>query len=182
MSTPIIRKLKWFWLWQDREQEEWLREMSSQGWHLKSVTRWLFKFEKGSPKDFHYCLDFLKKARVGFFSTADDEIQDYLRLLEDAGWERIGQRRGWQYVRRPSNLAGPGRIYTETESKIDQYRRILWFITLASPVFLVVFLANLDAYPLWFQVLLLSVLAIGVSYAGINCLMILRRIRDLHRT
>ena len=37
MENAIARKYKWFWPWQDEQEEGWLRKISQQGWHLRPV-------------------------------------------------------------------------------------------------------------------------------------------------
>ena len=54
-----IGKFKWFWAWQDEKEENWLRGMSQQGWHLLSAKPFgFYNFESGEKKDFVYRLDY----------------------------------------------------------------------------------------------------------------------------
>ncbi|HLE51739.1 MAG TPA: hypothetical protein VI755_06730 [Anaerolineales bacterium] len=32
MEKTMIRKFRWFWPWQDENEEAWLKEMSQEGW------------------------------------------------------------------------------------------------------------------------------------------------------
>jgi hypothetical protein len=78
METTIIRKKRWFWPWQDQQEEEWLREMARTGWYLEKAD-WVgsYTFEQGEPADVVYRLDYndaLKKDK-----------EHYLQLFRDAG-------------------------------------------------------------------------------------------------
>ena len=37
MNGDVVRKRKWFWSWQDENQESWLADMSKQGLHLTEL-------------------------------------------------------------------------------------------------------------------------------------------------
>jgi hypothetical protein len=54
--------------------------------------------------------------------------EDYLQLFRDSGWEYVIEMSGWHYFRK---LARPGEeqeIYTDAESKIGKYQRLLAFL------------------------------------------------------
>lgn len=83
---------KWFWAWEDEKEENWLREMSKQGYHLKEpLFIGSYLFESGEPQEYIYRLDFM--------STPRKEQETYLQLFQDAGWEHVGSLGGWQYFR-----------------------------------------------------------------------------------
>ncbi|NIM93651.1 MAG: DUF2812 domain-containing protein [Anaerolineales bacterium] len=179
MDTRKMRKVKWFWLWQDAKQEDWLRRMSLDGWHLVSPGRLVFTFQQGPPQEFTYRLDFFNKSEMSFLGDPADRRSEYLGIFEDSGWEHLGQVGGWQYFRTPGSLDGSHVVSTEVESKIEYYRRLLRNLLLTSPVLLVVFLPRLEIYPIWFAVLLLTVFVVGLLFAGLNGVMISLRIRQL---
>ena len=179
MSPRIMRKFKWFWLWQDEKQEKWLRRMSLDGWHLKSPGLFVFTFEQGPSQDFIYLLDFFNKSKMIILERTSDRRREYLGIFEDAGWEHLGQVNGWQYFRILSSSEGSQEVSTEVESKIENYRRLLRNLMLTSPVVLVVFLGKLEIYPAWFAVILVTVFAGGLLFCGLNGLLIALRMRQL---
>ena len=130
MEKTTLRKYKWFWPWQDEAEEAWLREMSQQGWHLSSMSIPItYDFESGELEDFVYRLDY------PFHSKMDKE--DYLQLFRDANWEFIGERTGWYYFRQPTQPGEELEIYTDAESKISKYQRLLVFAAiLMLPLFM----------------------------------------------
>jgi len=70
MSKTIIRKSKWFWAWQDEQEEKWLSEMSRQGLHLqRPVVFGQYIFERDERREYAYRLDFVthSKKTVDYF-------------------------------------------------------------------------------------------------------------------
>lgn len=122
-----IKKFHWFWAWDDEKEEAWLREMSQQGWHLKSYQfPSNYTFEKGDPIDFVYRLDYF---------TDRKDTSNYLRLFQDAGWNHLGEMGGWQYFRKETINGEAPEIYSDNESKEKKYQRILLFLVILLPGF-----------------------------------------------
>jgi hypothetical protein len=130
MEKTTIRKFRWFWAWQDEAEEAWLREMSLQGWHLSSMgIPTVYDFESGEKEDFIYRLDYPS------FSKMDKE--DYLQLFRDAGWENVAETSGWHYFRQKAQPGEELEIYTDAESKISKYQRLLLFLAILTlPLFI----------------------------------------------
>lgn len=171
MNTYNKRVFKVFWAWQDEEQEAWLHQMSAQGFHLKSAGLCFYNFEKGQPQQYTYRLDY----QLG----TQKDLPEYLELFDAAGWEYLGKFNGWHYFRKPVKAGEVMEIYTDSESKIKKFERRLLFLALTTPGFFLVFFGSLDRYPMWFAVLLVSVISASLLYSGINVLMILIRINQL---
>ena len=130
MDKKMIRKFKWFWAWQDEAEEEWLREMSREGLHLVRIGfPTVYTLAVGEPEEYVYRLDYRSHYKM--------DREDYLQLFRDSGWEYVEEMAGWHYFRQ---LARPGEeheIYTDAESKIGKYHRLLAFLgILALPLFL----------------------------------------------
>jgi hypothetical protein len=123
MSGQVVRKFRWFWDDADHAIERWLQEMAREGLHLKSVgcVRTVFTFERGAPADITYRIDF-QMHRID---------PSYVQLFEDAGWERVDQLLGWQYWRAPTRDGLAPEIFTDVESQIRKYQRLLWLFALA---------------------------------------------------
>jgi hypothetical protein len=120
MEKTTLRKYKWFWPWQDDVEEAWLRDMSHQGWHLSDVgLPIVYIFVSGESKDFVYRLDYP--------GSYEMDKEDYLQLFMDANWEFIKERSGWYYFRQPAQSDQELEIYTDAESKISKYQRLLAF-------------------------------------------------------
>lgn len=123
-----MKKFHWFWPWNDEKEEAWLGQMSGQGWHFKTVeTPGFYVFERGNPIDFVYRLDFF---------VGRDDLANYQQLFEDAGWNYLGKMGGWQYFRQEAAQAKLQEIYTDNDSKIKKYQRIMVFLIILAPVLL----------------------------------------------
>jgi hypothetical protein len=134
MKKTTLRKIKLFLLWQDQKEEAWLRQMAQQGWHLASVAPLVYTFVRGDPRDDVYRLDYLaSKADYG----------EYKQLFQDAGWELVGGMMGWQYFRKPVSADGPNEIYTDAESKVQRYRRVLAYLIIFLPTYVIFLVIDL---------------------------------------
>ena len=128
MNDTLVKKFKWFWYWQDDKEEAWLGEMARQGLHLQKMNSLghRYSFIQGKPKDVAYRLDFVKNAR---------KTSDYFQLFQDAGWEHVGEMGGWQYWRKDVEAGKVPEIFTDTESKVRKYQRLLTYFTISIPLF-----------------------------------------------
>ena len=121
MDASTIKRTRWFWPWQDEKEEAWLEEMSQTGWHLKSVQLpCIYTFNKGNPIHKIYRLDYMPLNKA--------KNQEYLQIFQDAGWEYIGEMSNWRYW---SKLVANGdnpEIFTDNESKIRKYQRLLTYM------------------------------------------------------
>ncbi|MBP1693531.1 MAG: hypothetical protein H6Q37_1414 [Chloroflexi bacterium] len=114
-------KFKWFWPWQDDKEEAWLEQMSASGANLHSVgLMGIYTFDKGEPRTYTYRLDYMRLDK--------NKRADYLQIFQDAGWEYIGEMSNWQYWRKPVADGERAEIFTDNQSKIQKYRRILVFM------------------------------------------------------
>lgn len=175
MEKKMLRKFKWYWAWQDEEEENWLREMSQDGWHLSSVgIPTIYDFKFGKPEDFVYRLDYRPHSRM--------DREDYFQLFEDAGWEHVGEMSGWQYFRKPASAEGGLEIFTDRESKIEKYRRLLGFLIILFLPLLVSFSTVMRSSfnSTWILILRLIITPLLILYAY-ACVKLFLRIRKLQR-
>ncbi len=139
MEGTTVRKLKIIPAWQDDKEEAWLSQMAQQGLHLtQPLFPCLYTFARGAPAEVAYRLDYVPR-------LSHDEFEVYLQVFRDAGWEYLGQMAGWQYFRKPVRAGEPDEIYTDSESKVRKYRRLLgWLIVVVFPFFLIVITRSED--------------------------------------
>jgi len=118
-----LRKFRIFMAWQDEKEEDWLNEMSAKGFLLhKVVFPGFYHFETGEPASYTYRLDFK--------TYPQKDMDQYLQLFADAGWEHVGQFfNGWQYFRKAVIPGEEAEIYSDAESKIAKYHRLMLFLT-----------------------------------------------------
>ncbi|NQS92234.1 MAG: DUF2812 domain-containing protein [Chloroflexi bacterium] len=130
MNPEIITKTRWFWAWQDDKEEAWLAEMAKQGYHLADLpfpSR--YHFNKGEPGDYVYRLDYRP--------LKSKEQESYLQLFADAGWEHVGEMRGWIYFRIKATTEQTSEIFSDLESKIGKYHRVLAYLAIFLPLMVV---------------------------------------------
>lgn len=157
MDKSKMRKFKWFWAWQDEDEEAWLREMSNQGWHLSGIgIPTVYSFKSGKPEDYVYRLDYRSHWKM--------DKEDYLQLFGDAGWEYVEEMAGWHYFRQLAQPDDTLEIYTDAESKIEKYQRLLAFLwILMLP--LLIGLINLRTRPYdWISFVYVFIAVIFVLY------------------
>jgi len=136
-----MKQFHWFWAWADEKEEAYLREMALGGWHLKSVKfPGYFTFISGEPKNDFYRLD--------FFSYGKDKA-DYLQLFQDAGWSHVGEYGSWQYFRKTAQEGEILEIFTDNQSKVIKYSRMLAFLVIFLPIYSIMF-TNISRADGWF--------------------------------
>lgn len=123
MNTMTKKQLKWFWPWQDEKEEAWLESMSQAGWHLSDVQiPCAYSFTQGEPRRFIYRLDYQLVDR--------SKKPEYLQLFQDAGWDHLGEMSNWQYWRKPYMAGETVEIFTDRESKLKKYQRMLGYMAI----------------------------------------------------
>jgi hypothetical protein len=130
MKEKRVRKTKWFWPWQDQEEEVWLETMSASGFHLEDVSPLgTYTFKLGPPVDYAYRMDYQESIK--------DEHQ-YYQLFKDSGWRHIDTTFGWRYFRKEITNGIIPEIFTDAETKIQKYSRVkaysITIITVFTPL------------------------------------------------
>ena len=176
MAENTIRKIKWFWPWQDEQEEEWLRSMSQNGWHLSSGgLPCIYRFRAGEPRDYVYRLDYQIHKK--------SDQRDYLQLFRDAGWEHIGEMSPWHYFRKEAKEGEALEIYTNVESKVAKYKRVLTYLAFFTVIWIVLFGLGIwsdNPYSWWVIIQVISLLVMGgLIYTIIRLILRIRQLRRL---
>ena len=167
----IKKQFHWFWAWNDELQEAWLRQMSQQGWHLKSLEFISsYVFEEGEPTDYVYRLD--------YFIDRKNQA-NYLQLFNDTGWDHLGEMGGWQYFRKEATTSKAPEIYNDNESKAKKYQRILMYLVIFLPIYInsIVLINNRDSDNFQIITFLMFSLFVFYIYAMIRLLYRYRQLR-----
>lgn len=167
-----IRRFKWFWAWDDEKEEAYLREMALEGWHFQSVIfPGYYTFEKGDPRNDFYRLDFLANYK---------DKGNYLQLFEDAGWSHVGEYGSWQYFRKTAVEGEVPEIFTDNDSKLKKYGRVMAFLVIFMPIYIVLLTRVNDASSTFYKIItfVLFLFLLLYSYA---ILMLIRRIGQLKK-
>ncbi len=109
---------KIFTIFQFEDEERWLNEKSAKGEQLTDVGVCRYVFEDGEPGKYIYRLEMLENFPNHYKS------REYLKFLEETGVEHIGSVLKWVYLRKKAS-DGPFDIYSDIDSKIKQYERII---------------------------------------------------------
>jgi hypothetical protein len=167
-----MKQFRWFFAWQDEEEEKWLREMALMGWHFQSVQLpGFYTFENGAPRDDVYRLDYLANTR---------DKAGYLQLFLDAGWSYLGEMNNWQYFRKPVENGVLPEIYTDNESKAKKYQRLMLVLVIILPLFTNMGRILSKTHSLGMQIIL-GVYFLLLLFYIYSILMLLRRVRQLKK-
>jgi hypothetical protein len=171
MSGKVVHRFYW-----DYEKEErWLNEMASRGWHFTGHRRGGYHFEQGEPGEWIYRIELLP-ADPGSAAS-----QEYLSLLLDTGAEAVTTRARWVYLRRPAAL-GSFELFSDLESRIGHYRRVLKLLTTALATLVgcagALFVVSGESGGLAFQIPMV-ILALAMVVLAVQAVRALRRARGL---
>jgi hypothetical protein len=109
-----------FFAWEDEKEEQWLQKMAAEGWRLEYVAPYVYKFQRSTPEDVVYRLDYKL--------TLDKDYAEYLNLFRDSGWQLFATFSNWHYFRiNPQNNEIP-EIYNSGRAKAEKYRRLLFVL------------------------------------------------------
>lgn len=120
----IRRCVRVFFAWQEGAEERWLERMAAEGWFLVRVTWPVYTFVQAAPARLAYRLDY----RVG----SNEDLDTYLGLYRDAGWEFVARLGSWMYFRRPATGTDADELYTDNRSRAQRYRRQLTYMLIAA--------------------------------------------------
>lgn len=173
--TPRTRRIfKLFFVWQEDAEAKWLSAKASHGWRLVSAAPGIYKFEKSEPEDVVF--------RFDFRSEPVAELEDYILLAGDAGWELVCRQAGWLYFRAPRALAEAADFFTDTTSRQAKLGRVAVFLAIAGfPVcFFALLLASGSLAAHWLATSPLRFVLLGIAalwaYAMVRILLRLRRL------
>ncbi len=110
--------IRWKFTFDKDEEQDWLNEYAQQGWAMAGFFVGVVTFVPCLPGEFIYQIDLLP----GKGLRADD-YEGYVIFMNDLGVEIVQRWGRWVYLRKRAE-EGPFEVYTDTESKLDLYRRI----------------------------------------------------------
>ena len=168
-QPQAMTQRRWFWAWQDYQEEAWLEAMSREGWHLQDVDFLTYTFERGEPQAYVYRLDY----------RPDKDEQEFQEFVQEAGWQYIGKTTGWLYFRLPAQTGQPAELYTDPEGKIARYKRLIGITVAISPAYMVVFLSQLKRMPFALAVFYVTVFVAATTLYAVSLIKLNGRIKQL---
>jgi len=136
------------------KQDDWLNQMSAEGWQLVRVGLLAYTFERGEPGAYIYRTQLLIDEKKPLASAKNRTWREYLDMLADSGAEQIKispwfRTFGWVYLRRPATL-GPFDLFSDAQSRLEHYERhlrllraMVWIMAILGPLCLAVGLFNI---------------------------------------
>ena len=103
-------------------------------------------------------------------------------MFSDAGWEHIGYISNWQYFRKEAREGEVPEIYTDIESKVAKYKRVLTFLAFFAVIIIAVSHNVWFDYPYswWFVVrAMYFFLTASLIYSIIKLLLRIRHLRRI---
>lgn len=120
--------IQWKFTFDKDEEQDWLNDYCQEGWAMVSFFAGLVTFVPCRPGEFIYQIDLLPGSGL----RADD-YEGYVSFMSDMDVEVLQRWGRWVYLRKRAE-DGPFEVYTDTDSKIQLYRRIrkmfLWVLVL----------------------------------------------------
>ncbi|OJG89010.1 hypothetical protein RV15_GL001746 [Enterococcus silesiacus] len=119
------------------EEEQFLQEQHKKGWKMVDLKLPFstYIFEKCDPEEYVYQLDFKQE---------DKDVEAYLQLFEDCGWEYFYKFGNWYYFRKlKSEVAEENVIFNDAPSRAEMAKKVVRFQGTISLVAL---------FPVWYLI------------------------------
>lgn len=113
------KQFKWFTIFEYEKEQEYLRQMHKSGWKFLKVSGLgVYHFEKCTPQDVVYQLDYNKEGLA--------QKEEYLQMFHDCGWEYLQEYAGYSYFRKPVSEDGfVEEIFCDEESRLHMMERVI---------------------------------------------------------
>lgn len=115
MTTKTV--LKVFFITDFKEEATYLRAMHRKGWKLTKISLdCLYHFEKTSPEEVVYQLDFKDNGRT--------DQESYYQLYQDYGWEQVTSCNSFEIFRKPASQIEDDDIFSDEGSRWQMIKQI----------------------------------------------------------
>ncbi|GIO65928.1 DUF2812 domain-containing protein [Paenibacillus sp. FSL M7-1455] len=137
MGEHLEKRFRFTTSWNYEKEEEWLNELSAQGLHLKKAGTFHSLFTRNPSVRYTYRLDYQP-------GLGTERLQEYKDLYEDAGWEYVSSYKGaWHYFRTEWESGDLPKLYTDTESLTEHYKKIQRVIGILMLTNVIIFSTNM---------------------------------------
>ena len=134
MTNEIKRVFGYFTIADWEREQNWLTEMSEQGWRFVKTNGFFYTFERCVPERVAYRLDYsgLRRGDRG----------DYYAMFRDYGWECLQDINGFSYFRKSADGVSPEdlELFSDGESRMKMIKK---FLVAKMPLIYLIFLAQL---------------------------------------
>jgi len=118
MKVTTVRKFYWNF----EKEERWLNEMAAKGQALRHYSFVTYRFEPSRPAEWIYRIELLPD------DSGKPASQEYLAFMADTGAQAVATYMRWVYFRKPS-VDGPFEVFSDLDSRIAHYKRVLLMFT-----------------------------------------------------
>jgi len=127
-----MNKFKLFFIWQDDKEEAWLKNLSTNGLRLDSVSfPFTYHFSSDPPKKYAYHLNAPKDPGMSF--------ETFKETFQKSGWEHVGRMNGWHYFRKEVSGESEPVLEWGNKTKADKYQRLMMPLVGLLPFLLIIF-------------------------------------------
>ncbi len=165
--------IKFRWYYDKDREEEFLNEMVSKGYAMTRFFLGVYWFEKCEPGEYTYRVDIIRDKDT-------KQKNEFYDLIRETGGELVETWGVWAFFRKK----GAFELYSDNESKIEQYRRIKnIFLTLAIIEGIILayelFIYNKHKYDLiLYLIILLTIIVITFSFQVYKCKDKIKSLKD----
>ncbi|NLM44438.1 MAG: DUF2812 domain-containing protein [Clostridiales bacterium] len=114
-------KIVWKGFMDYEKEEKWLNHMAEKGWNFRKYSFLRYTFEKGTPGEYIYRMELLGK------SPDNEESKAYVDFMKETSVEVVDTYQRWIYFRK-NKSEGTFDLYTDYDSRIKFYKRLITFI------------------------------------------------------
>lgn len=105
------------------KEEKWINEMAAKGMNLVDYSFGRYLFEEGTPGEYIYRIELLEQVTTHLESTT------YIKFMEEMGVECVSTYGRWVTFRKKA-VEGSFDLYSDYESRIKHYKRIIALISI----------------------------------------------------
>ena len=173
MKVTTVRKLYWNF----EAEESWLNKMAAKGHALINYSWGTYRFEPSRPAEWTYRIELLSD------DAGKPASQEYLAFMADTGAQAVATYMRWVYFRKPS-ADGPFEVFSDLDSRIAHYKRVLLMFTSLFAALLPIAIVNITnisrgKLTLAFALPLLAILIGAEALLAVQALRVSGKVREL---
>ncbi|MCL2493044.1 MAG: DUF2812 domain-containing protein [Clostridiales bacterium] len=132
-----MRKVVWKLFVDYEKEEKWLNDMAAKGLAFEDYSFARYVFSDCKPGEYIYRIELLEN------SFRNPESQQYLSFMSETGAEPVANWFRWIYFRKKA-AEGVFELYSDIESKIAHFNRIMWLFFIIMCMEIVIGLSNIN--------------------------------------
>ena len=119
------------------KEEKWLNEMSAKGFAFQNYCFFRYVFTACEPNEYIYRIELLE------YLPGNPVSQKYIQFMAENGVEYVAGWARWAYFRKKT-ADGPFDIYSDIDSKIMHYKRIIALLLPIACFLMIMGIVNLN--------------------------------------